>query len=108
MKNPINQLATAAPRAFDSLLGGNKETKEANDKKKKQDRERTCSFDLDLSALSLDGASSIGNGSIGGGSVSAICGGSIAEEGSVVTFEDLSEFASAAELSLKADPPSPN
>ena len=94
MKNPLNHLATAAPRALDSLLQQQKEDankkKNANNNSKK---ERTCSFDLDLSGLNLlhnDGSSSsVGDSSVG------FSGGSIAEEGgSVVTFQELSEFIS--------------
>mmetsp|Transcript_36504 Transcript_36504/g.65729 ORF Transcript_36504/g.65729 Transcript_36504/m.65729 type:complete len:113 (+) Transcript_36504:260-598(+) len=85
MKNPVNRLATAAPRALDSLLGGNKST--AQDSNEKKQRERTCSFDLDLSGLTLDSCSSSIAASVD------LSGGSIAEEGSVVTFEELSEMA---------------
>ncbi len=92
MKNPVNRLATAAPRALDSLLGGgtSKSTTSKDTHDKKKQRERTCSFDLDLSGLNLDSSS----GSISGGSSVGLSASSIAEEGSVVTFEDLSsEFA---------------
>ncbi|KAL7526757.1 hypothetical protein ACHAXR_001635 [Thalassiosira sp. AJA248-18] len=91
MKNPVNRLATAAPRALDSLLGGNKSTtsQDSHEKNKQQQRkERACSFDLDLSGLRLDSSSS----SLGSGGLSE---GSIAEEGSVVTFEDLSKELSS-------------
>ena len=90
MKNPVNRLATAAPRALDSLLGTSKSTTSQDTHDKKKQRERTCSFDLDLSGLNLDSSS----GSIPGGSSVGLSASSIAEEGSVVTFEDLSsEFA---------------
>ena len=97
MKNPVNRLATAAPRALDSLLGTPASTsQDSSDKKQQQQRrERTCSFDLDLSGLNMDRCS----GSVGGASSVGLCGSSIAEEGSVVTFEDLSELAH--ELSLE-------
>mmetsp|Transcript_15784 Transcript_15784/g.34165 ORF Transcript_15784/g.34165 Transcript_15784/m.34165 type:complete len:109 (+) Transcript_15784:611-937(+) len=90
MKTPFNRLATAAPRALDSLLGGTKST--SQDSHEKKQRERTCSFDLDLSGLKLDSSSSVGASSVG------MSGSSIAEEGSVVTFQDLSELTH--ELSL--------
>ena len=106
MKNPVNRLATAAPRALDSLLRGS-EKKEDEKKTKQQQQQQnkaTCSFDLDLSLLdtSSSGSSVTGSSSVG------LSGGSIAEEccgGSVMTFEDLSEFT-LKELSL--DEPSPN
>lgn len=89
MKNQVKHLATAAPHALDAILLGNKVEQKSDSKEKKQ-RERACSFDLDLSGLKLDNSSStVGSRSVGG---------SIAEEGSVVTFEDLSEFSK--ELSL--------
>lgn len=108
MKNPVNRLATAAPRALDSLLrGGEKKEDEKKTKQQQQQQQnkaRTCSFDLDLSLLdtSSSGSSVTGSSSVG------LSGGSIAEEccgGSVMTFEDLSEFT-LKELSL--DEPSPN
>ena len=92
MKNPVNRLATAAPRALDSLLQQQK--KDANKKNtyNNSKEERTCSFDLDLSGLNL--LDNDGSGSVGGSSV-GFSGGSIAEEGgSVVTFQELSEFIS--------------
>mmetsp|Transcript_24654 Transcript_24654/g.44510 ORF Transcript_24654/g.44510 Transcript_24654/m.44510 type:complete len:126 (+) Transcript_24654:175-552(+) len=98
MKNPVNRLATAAPRALDSLLGGTKSqnSREEAATKNRSGRDRTRSFDLDLSGLNLDGnggSVAAGGGSVGDG------GGSIAEEGgSVVTFEELSELS--RELSL--------
>ena len=107
MKNPVNRLATAAPRALDSLLrGGEKkeDEKKTKQQQQQQNKARTCSFDLDLSLLdtSSSGSSVTGSSSVG------LSGGSIAEEccgGSVMTFEDLSEFT-LKELSL--DEPSPN
>mmetsp|Transcript_13265 Transcript_13265/g.32247 ORF Transcript_13265/g.32247 Transcript_13265/m.32247 type:complete len:122 (+) Transcript_13265:224-589(+) len=87
MKTPFNRLATAAPRALDSLLVGGKQQQDSKNKKTSS-KERTCSFDLDLSGLNLDSLPGRG-GSVAGFS----SGGSIAEEGgSVVTFEDLTEF----------------
>jgi len=101
MKNPVNRLATAAPRALDSLLGGKTNSQEeANNKNR--NRDRTCSFDLDLSGLNLDNNRSAITAA--GGCCSSVgdAGGSIAEEGggssSVVTFEELSELS--RELSL--------
>ena len=104
MKNPVNRLATAAPRALDSLLCGGEKKEDEKKTKQQQNKARTCSFDLDLSLLdtSSSGSSVTGSSSVG------LSGGSIAEEccgGSVMTFEDLSEFT-LKELSL--DEPSPN
>ncbi|KAL7543919.1 hypothetical protein ACHAXR_013298 [Thalassiosira sp. AJA248-18] len=93
MKNPVNRIATAAPRALDSLLGKKGDGPNNTDKKKQQQkerRERMCSFDLDLSGLNLEGVSSSGSGS-GSVGVGTSCGGSTA--GSVVTFDELTEFA---------------
>mmetsp|Transcript_41398 Transcript_41398/g.70877 ORF Transcript_41398/g.70877 Transcript_41398/m.70877 type:complete len:105 (-) Transcript_41398:289-603(-) len=104
MKNPVNRLATAAPRALDSLLGGNTKEQQKNPNQQLK-RERTCSFDLDLSGLNLDSSSASVGTSVGG------CG-SIAEEGSVVTFEELSEFSSlewnADGSGVSSGTPSPN
>lgn len=94
MKNPVNRLATAAPRALDSLLGGKKSTAQESNEKKQ--RERRCFFDLDLSGLKLDSSSSVG-GSVG------FSGSSIAEEGSVVTYDDLSEMAHELSLDWNMD-----
>ena len=92
MKNPVNRLATAAPRALDSLLQQQKKDANKKNTNNNSKKERTCSFDLDLSGLNLldnDGSSSVGGSSVG------FSGGSIAEEGgSVVTFQELSEFIS--------------
>ena len=92
MKNPVNRLATAAPRALDSLLQQQKKDSNKKNTNNNSKKERTCSFDLDLSGLNLldnDGSSSVGGSSV------AFSGGSIAEEGgSVVTFQELSEFIS--------------
>ena len=92
MKNPVNRLATAAPRALDSLLQQQKKDANKKNTNNNSKKERTCSFDLDLSGLNLldnDGSSSVGGSSV------AFSGGSIAEEGgSVVTFQELSEFIS--------------
>ena len=79
MRNPVNRLATAAPRALDSLLVKKSDTNNTTTSTEKK-QERTCSFDLDLSGLKLLDSRALS----GGG------GGSNTEEGSVVTFEDLS------------------
>ena len=118
MKNPVNRLATACPRALDSIIGANKSTpKDAHEKKK---RERTFSFDLDLSGLKPDGAGGRGSGSVAGGStVGGLSGSSIAEEGSVVTFEELGDLTKEMSLEWRdaeagdggvpsAEAPSPN
>ena len=86
MRNPVNRLATAAPRALDSLL----EPKDkSNEKSTRQDR--TCSFDLDLSGLKIiDSGSSLASASID-------------DEGSVVTsltLEQLSSELSSSEFSV--------
>ena len=101
MKNPVNRLAGAAPRALDSLLGGGSQSTSKDHHEMKQKKERTCSFDLDLSGLHLDARS---RSSIGASSSSVgLSGGSIAEEGSVVTFEDLSEFTNELNLDWKVE-----
>jgi hypothetical protein len=53
MRNPVNRLATAAPRALDSLLsGGNKGgSKSTNEKETRTSH--TTSFDLDQSILDM-------------------------------------------------------
>jgi hypothetical protein len=90
MRNPVNRLATAAPRALDSLLVKKSDTNNNTTSTEKK-QERTCSFDLDLSGLKLLDSLALSGG---GGSNST-------EEGSVVTFEDLS-----AELgNLEAEEP---
>jgi hypothetical protein len=112
MKNPVNRLATAAPRALDSILSTSKDSHH----EMKQKKERSCSFDLDLSGLHLDARSrsGIGASSSVGASSGGLSGGSITEEGSIVTFEDLSEFTNELNLDWKMDttklpaPPSPN
>lgn len=71
MRNPVNRIATAAPRAFESLL---KSSTIGQDKDKSRST-RTPSFDLDLSALDMSKSS---------------C--SIGENSSVVTFEELADF----------------
>mmetsp|Transcript_17346 Transcript_17346/g.34647 ORF Transcript_17346/g.34647 Transcript_17346/m.34647 type:complete len:137 (-) Transcript_17346:641-1051(-) len=102
MRNPVNRLATAAPRALDSLLSGkntaneqtqtqptsstaaaggpnkkkSKTTTEEHPHPRRSHQERSLSFDI------IMGIDMIGSGD--GGS----CGNS--HEGSVVTFEDLS------------------
>jgi hypothetical protein len=72
MRNPVNRLATAAPRALDSLLKCN--TTSASAEKKEDKKIRAISFDLDLSAL--DTAMGTRDERMGSSS-------------SVVTFEDL-------------------
>lgn len=71
MRNPVNRIATAAPRAFESLL---KSSTIGQDKDKSRST-RTPSFDLDLSALDMSKSS---------------C--STGENSSVVTFEELADF----------------
>ena len=114
MKNPVNRIVTAAPRALDSILSGSQENKKKQNKNQhhhnqsssSSSRERTCSFDLDLSGLKLLDSSS---NSLGGGGGSSTLGGSIAEEGSVVTsFEDLSELKDLSLDNWKMEDPSPN
>ena len=111
MRNPFNDLATAAPRALDSLLGPNNRNnttgKDGNNKKtdKKTRDERACSFDLDLSGLNL-----------GGGGGTSLASASMTDEGSVVssfTLEGLasevtSEFAAEALDATTNDDASPN
>jgi hypothetical protein len=108
MKNPVNRLATAAPRALDSLLSSKTSSSSSSssssnnkDGMSSNHRQRACSFHL-------EGLDLLGNyysdGSVGG------CGGSCAtssivgfeDGGSVVDlFEDLSmsDFAAAASTS---------
>ena len=112
MKNPVNSIVTAAPRALDSILSGSQENKKKQNKNQhhhnqsSSSRERTCSFELDLSGLKLLDSSS---NSLGGGGGSSTLGGSIAEEGSVVTsFEDLSELKDLSLDNWKMEDPSPN
>ncbi|KAL7523677.1 hypothetical protein ACHAWF_000621 [Thalassiosira exigua] len=117
MKNPVNRLATAAPRALDSLLQGEQKRKRTPPKQER--KERTCSFDLDLSGLKLDAPAASGGSA--GGSTAAGVGGSVVESvvesvaeensvaGSAVTFEELSEFwTGGAEEGGGAEGPSPN
>ncbi|EJK45115.1 hypothetical protein THAOC_36294 [Thalassiosira oceanica] len=109
MRNPVNYLASAAPRALDSLLGPNSATGSKDGNKKKTDKktrdERACSFDLDLSGLTLSG---------GGGT--SLASASVTDEGSVVssfTLEGLSsemtsELAVDLALDTANDDASPN
>ena len=87
MRNPVNRLATAAPRAFDSILNpsktsGGTSTEKNVDKSTtsstiKEQRNRGASFHLDLSLL-LNINDDNGNSS------------SVGEEtGSVLTFEEM-------------------
>jgi len=104
MKNPVNRLATAAPRALESILAPKDDGNKKKNKQEELRRERTRSFDIDLSGLNLDSSPSLSGGSSIAGLTSA---GSIAEEtGSVVTFEELS----SGDLSLDWNDgtPSPN
>jgi hypothetical protein len=86
MKTMVNRLATAAPRALDSLIGANKDNvsstcsldhQQEADKKKKM-RDRACSFHLDLSELDLNNSSnaddltSTSNFSVSGGGSSTV------------------------------------
>ena len=73
MRNPVNHIVTAAPRALDSLLKSSPSTKGKDDDKSRCTR--TPSFDLDLSALDMSKSSS-----------------SFGENSSVVTFEELADF----------------
>ena len=109
MKNPVNRLATAAPRALDSLLETKTKKQEDDNKQQQQKKkERTCSFDLDLSGLILLDNSSINGGStLGSGSTI----GSITEEcnGSVVTFKELDGWDMVnSSTDLMFEKPSPN
>lgn len=78
MRNPVNRLATAAPRAFDSVFTGtpNKNTSSSSSSSRdtKEARStRSISFDLDLSSLQ-DAKGVLGQSS------------------SVVTFEELADL----------------
>ena len=91
MRNPVNRLATAAPRAFDSILnpssktGGTSTTEKNVDKStttsstiKEQQRNRGSSFHLDLSLLlNINDDNAASSGSVG------------EETGSVLTFEEM-------------------
>jgi len=67
MRNPVNRLATAAPRALESLFGGTRNVSKGTVAKD------TISFDLDLSLL--DARKDV-----------------IGESSSVVTFEELADI----------------
>jgi hypothetical protein len=77
MRNPVNCLATAAPRALDSLFAGtsNKSGSEKKEKKETTRSSRTTSFDLDLSSLGEVGTKN-----------------AVGESSSVVTFEELADL----------------
>ena len=76
MRNPVNRLATAAPRALDSILSGsNKTGASSTNDKKDMHTSRTKSFDLDLSALDMNQKD-----------------GMLGESSSVVTFEELADI----------------
>ena len=97
MRNPVNYLATAAPRALDSLLGPNNSTgsKDGNGKKKTDKKtrdERACSFDLDLSGLTL-----------GGGGGTSLASASVTDEGSVVSSFTLEGLSSEMTSELAVD-----
>ncbi|KAL3795465.1 hypothetical protein HJC23_000823 [Cyclotella cryptica] len=88
MRNPVNRIATAAPRALESLLkgsGGDKNTKQEDNLKT-----RTTSFDLDLSALPESGV----------GEQACREGGSTS---SVVTFEELMSDMMMEEMASVVD-----
>ncbi|KAL7521394.1 hypothetical protein ACHAWX_006065 [Stephanocyclus meneghinianus] len=89
MRNPVNRIATAAPRALESLFKGNS----GGDKKAKQEdslKTRAVSFDLDLSALPENGVGE--QGRTEGGSTS-----------SVVTFEELMSDMMMEEMASVVD-----
>ena len=95
MRNPVNSLATAAPRALDSLLVSNqnntknKKSTASSSSHQEGRQERSWSFDL-MGIDILDDAASTTNTattSVGGGG-----------EGSVVTFEDLSSDFTSCEF----------
>ena len=90
MRNPVNRLATAAPRAFDSILnpssktGAGTTTEKNVDKSatsstiKEQQRNRGASFHLDLSLLlNINDDNGASSSSVG------------EETGSVLTFEEM-------------------
>ena len=83
MRNPVNRLATAAPRAFDSILkqpttksDSTTTTNTTTNTDKNEQRNRGASFDLSmlLNTITSEG--------VGGAS-----GESVDETGSVVTFD---------------------
>ena len=75
MRNPVNRLATAAPRALESLFGGTRNVSKGTVAKdtSTDERPRSISFDLDLSLL--DARKDV-----------------IGESSSVVTFEELADI----------------
>lgn len=88
MRNPVNRLATAAPRAFDSILNpsktGGTSTEKNVDKStttsstiNEQQRNRGASFHLDLSLLLNINDDNGSSSSVG------------EETGSVLTFEEM-------------------
>jgi hypothetical protein len=89
MRNPVNRLATAAPRAFDSILnpsktGAGTSTEKNVDKSTttsstiKEQRNRGSSFHLDLSLLlNINDDNAASSSSVG------------EETGSVLTFEEM-------------------
>ena len=88
MRNPVNRLATAAPRAFDSILNpsktsGGTSTEKNVDKSTtsstiKEQRNRGASFHLDLSLLlNINDDNAASSSSVG------------EETGSVLTFEEM-------------------
>ena len=97
MRNPVNRLATAAPRAFDSILKQNTTTttmveKGSKNKKKAESsnnekRGRGASFHVvDLSVLlneETDASSNVVGSTLGGTSSSITCD----ETASVLTFD---------------------
>lgn len=75
MRNPVNRLATAAPRALDSILSGAKAAANPTNEKRDTRTTRAISFDLDLSALEMNQKSTM-----------------LEESSSVVTFEELADI----------------
>ena len=121
MKNPVNRLATAAPRALDSLLFSKTSSSSSSSSSSNKDgMPSNRQFHLDLSGLDL-GSTDGSAGGCGGSCATASVGfdvGSIAggEDGSVADFlEDHHlpsyDFAASAATSATATTgrtPSPN
>ena len=86
MRNPVNRLATAAPRAFDSILKQpTSTTSTTSDSTTTQERGRSASFHVDLSVLLNTTSAEQGVG----GSASSVSGVDTMgdETGSVLTFD---------------------
>ncbi|KAL3775437.1 hypothetical protein ACHAWO_000667 [Cyclotella atomus] len=75
MRNPVNRLATAAPRALDSLLSGGNKSGSKPTSEKETRTSRTTSFDLDLSVLDSKNKNALEESS-----------------SSVVTFDELADM----------------